>query len=78
MTYYLDQFIQKINAPVICIIDGIKTYYPSGKDLATHKFEKPYIISSITVDEKCAVIWLKENTSINNNNWIGEECVSFF
>ena len=79
MTYKLNPEIGKISAPVTLIIDGRELEYDNGSvAVDTAVFDKWYLIDEVNVKNGRILIYLKENTQINNTNWCGEEQVSFF
>lgn len=73
MRYKLDQSVSKIVSPIILVIGDTETAYESGKALAESDFDKRYLIDSIGVRDESIVITLKENDTINDTNWCGEE-----
>lgn len=80
MTYRLESFIEKITAPVICVLGDTKMEYANGRELSGQAFDKYWLVDSISVRDKKIVLVMKENTATNNIEWIGEEAVdkSFF
>ena len=79
MSYLLEEFVERIEGPVICVIDGVEYGYASGKELAQVSFEKRYVVSSISTSDKGIVLVLVENTRVNETTWAGDErWVSFF
>ena len=48
MTYRLfDSMIEKIESPVICVLDGEETRYASARELLTQGYAKKYEIANI-------------------------------
>jgi hypothetical protein len=80
MTYRLENFIEKITTPVICVFDGKEVEYADGKDLTSHAFDKYWLVDSINVIDGKLFLSMKENKNTNTIDWIGEEGVvrSFF
>ena len=80
MTYRLENFIEKITTPIICVFDGKEVEYADGKDLTSRSFERYWLVDSINVTDGKLVLKMKENKNTNTIDWIGEEGVvrSFF
>ena len=78
MTYKLNPSLAKIVSLVVLVMDGNETQYPNGAALAECEFEKNYLVESISARDSAVVVALKENTTVNQINWVGEEAVSFF
>ena len=75
--YVTEQFVSRINAPVICRGAGEELSFENGEALATYMFEKRYRVERIDIEEGKAVVNLKEIPDANVN-WVGNEEVSFF
>lgn len=75
MTYRLELFIEKIASPVICVFDDKEVEYIDGAALARETFDKYWLVDSISVRGDKIVLVMRENTKINNIEWIGEETV---
>ncbi len=52
MKYAIEQFVKKINAPLVCRFDDQELSFDDGKDLAKHWFDKKYEVDSIDKDSK--------------------------
>lgn len=88
MTYRLfDSMIEKIESPVICVMDGKETRYASTKELLAQDFAKKYEIASIKARNGDIVITLRESSVIPNDlsaDWAKEQMantgeeISFF
>lgn len=77
MNYKLDSIIEKIKAPVICVIDGQESEYADGAALYGQEFSKYYLIESLSVREEKIVVTFKENKREQGGpiNWVGEEAI---
>ena len=76
MTYVTEQFVKKIDAPIVCKFDGEELYFENGEELAAHQFEKRYVVDAIKIQDGKAVIALAE-LPVPNINYIGEEAVGY-
>lgn len=72
MTYKIEQFVSKINAPIICRFEDQEWSFKDGKELAGHVFDKRYLIDSLTIEGEKVVLALSELTQ-QPMNWTGEE-----
>ena len=77
MKYKIEQFVAKINAPIVCRFDGEELSFENGKDLAEYQFDKRYEITELTIEDGKVIACLSEQP-VPNMNWVGEEAVSFF
>lgn len=75
--YVTEQFVGRINAPVICRGAGEEVLFENGEAMAVYQFEKRYRVGRIDIEDDKAVVNLKEIPDANVN-WIGSEEVSFF
>ena len=75
LTYKTEHIVAKIDAPVICVIDGVETEYESGAAMYEHEFEKNYCVESISVRDSKIVVTLTEWKQ-TNVTWFGEEAVA--
>lgn len=75
LTYKTEHIVEKIDAPIICVIDGVETEYESGSAMYAHEFEKNYCIESISVRDSKVVVTLAEWKQ-DKFTWIGEEAVA--
>ena len=71
----IDQFVKKINAPIICKFDDLEMTFEDGDTLAAYEFEKNYDIVCVSVEDGKVVVELKEHSAPNINS-IGNEKVS--
>ena len=78
LTYRIEQWVAKIKTHVLVTFDDKEQIYESGEALANAKFDKYYLIEEIGIKGDMIAIKLKENDKLFNQNWIGEEAVSFF
>lgn len=78
MSYLLEDFVTRIESPVVCRFDGQKIRCGNGEELARFKFEKPYLLVSINVGRDAVILELMENTRMNETAWAGDEQVGFF
>lgn len=60
MTFRIDQFVSKIKVPIICKIDGEELSFANGEGLATHVFDKYYLIDSVGDEIVPTEGWIKE------------------
>ncbi len=77
MTFKLNPELRLIKAPVILVVDGEETEYPSGDALTALVFDQRYVIDSIRARNSSVLITLKINDRVNEITWIGEEAVNF-
>ncbi len=77
LKYNTDQFVKKINAPIVCKVDGKKLAFKNGETLTSYEFDKKYGVDCITIEDGKTVITLQEQ-GVPKVNWIGEEAVCFF
>lgn len=75
LTYKTEHIVEKIDAPIICVIDGVETEYESGATMYAHEFEKNYCVESISVRDSKVVVTLAEWKQ-DKITWIGEEAVA--
>lgn len=75
LTYKTEHIVEKIDAPVICVIDGVETEYKSGAEMYAQEFEKNYCVEGISVRDTKIVVTLAEWKQ-TNITWIGEEAVA--
>lgn len=75
LTYKTEHIVEKIDAPIICVIDGVETEYESGAAMYAHEFEKNYCVESISVRDSKVVVTLKEWKQ-DKITWIGEDAVA--
>lgn len=75
LTYKKEHIVEKIEAPIICVIDGGETEYESGAAMYAHEFEKNYGVESISARDAKIVVTLAEWRQ-TNVAWIGEEAVT--
>lgn len=80
MTYRLEQFIEKIKSPVVCVFDDKEIEYANGKELENQQFDKYWLVDSISVRDDKILLKMIENHNTNYADWIGEEGIdkSFF
>lgn len=74
LTYKTEKIVEKIDAPVICVIDGVETEYESGAALYVHDFDRNYSVESISMRDSKIVVTLAERVQVNMT-WIGEGSV---
>ena len=74
LTYKPEHIVEKIDAPIICVIDGVETEYESGAVMYAHEFEKNYCVERISVRDAKIVVTLAEWKQADIT-WIGEEAV---
>lgn len=75
MEYQLEQFVRKIESPVVCRIDDKELYFKSGEELAHHKFDRKYDIYTIQIHDNKVLLLLREQSSPQINS-VGEELVA--
>ena len=76
MGYNTEQFVGKINAPIICRGAEKDMSFENGEALAAYPFEKRYRVECIDIEDSKAVVTLKEIPNANVN-WVGSEEVPF-
>lgn len=78
MTYRVEQFVAKIESPVVAVIEGKQMEFADGKALAETAFSKLFRIESLTARGDKVYLKLVENDRLNDTNWTGEEQAGFF
>lgn len=78
MTYRVEQFVAKIESPVVAVIEDKQVEYPDGKALAGTAFSKLFRVEALTARGGKIIVRLVENDQINDINWVGEEQADFF
>ena len=78
MTYRIEQFVAKIESPVIAVLQGEQREFPNGRALAETAFSRLFRIESLTAQGDRIIIKLVENDRLNDTNWTGEEQAGFF
>ena len=78
MTYRVEQFVAKIESPVVAVIEDKQIQYADGKALAETTFTRLFRIDSITARGSKVFVKLVENDRLNDTNWTGEEQAEFF
>ena len=78
MSYVLEEFVARIESPVICRVEGRESKYRNGEDLARTRFDRPYFVSAITAGTDAVILELMENTRVNETAWAGEKRMTFF
>ncbi len=68
----IDQFVSRINAPIICRFEDQEWNFNDGKELAEYSFDKCLLIDSLTIEGGKVVLTLSELTQ-QSTNWTGEE-----
>lgn len=75
MKYVTEQFVKKINAPIVCRFDDHELSFDKGEDLAGHQFDKRYAVDHISIESGHIVVNLKE-CPVPDISSGGEELVS--
>ena len=78
MTYKVEQFVAKIESPVVAVIEDKQMEFVDGKALAETAFSKLFRIESLTARGSKVYVKLVENDRLNDTNWTGEEQADFF
>lgn len=69
-------FLSRIKSPIIAVIDGKEAKYSGGvQELLEQKFDKDYVVSTITARDSTIVIDFEENSIIPNDlnaDWVKE------
>jgi hypothetical protein len=80
MVYKSESFVERITSPVVVAFVDKEVEYADGRTLSEQKFDKYWLVDSISVWDSKIILVMKENRNINNVEWIGEEAVdkSFF
>lgn len=76
LTYKTESIVEKIEAPVICVINGVETEYENGAALYAYDFDRNYYVQSISVRGNKVVVTLAER-KLKNITWIGEDAVPY-
>lgn len=74
LKYRIDQFVEKIKAPIICQFGNQRMMFENGNTLAMYEFENSYDIESLIIEDGKVVVGLKER-SVPNINSIGDELI---
>ena len=77
MTYRVEQFVAKIESPVVAVMEDKQMEFADGKVLAEMAFSKLFRIESLTARGGKVIIKFVENDSINDTRWSGEEQTYF-
>lgn len=82
-----EQFVKKINVPIVCRFDGKELFFENGTDFAAYPLERNYLVDLITIENASVVISLREHPvsnihSIGNkmgsvNDWVKEHMEHF-
>ena len=64
MTYKLNPELRKIQSPVVLVIDGTETEYPSGEALTELVFEKRYLLERMSARDNKIVILLQDRSAM--------------
>lgn len=60
LIYKTEKIVEKIQAPVICMIDGVETEYENGAAMYAHDFDKNYQVERLSIRDGKIVVDLKE------------------
>lgn len=78
MTYKLEPWVGKINAPITVVFPGgEKLRLENGSAVAKSVFDKHYVVSSIGAEADRIILKLEE-IELLSTGWIGEEQQGFF
>ena len=75
--YHLDNFVEKIESPIVCAIEDAEYPFVNGKELSQHYFAKNYYVQSLKSQEGYVILKLAES-SANDINFHDPEQASFF
>jgi len=78
MTYRVEQFVAKIESPVVAKIGDHSIIFHNGDELASASFCEPLKIHSIYAENDRIIIELVKNDRLNDTYWIGEEQTFFY
>lgn len=78
MTYKLNNEVKKINSPIVLLLCDQELRFNNGAELAEKKFDKPYIIDTITAKDSVVFIAVSEKDNMPTTDGIDEKEVSFF
>lgn len=81
MTYKLNPIVGLFLSPIVLRFgesNAPDRHFLNGAQLAEETFDKNYLLESVSAQGEQIILTIKENTSVNTINWIGEEMVSFF
>ena len=71
MTHKVEQFVEKIMAPLVCRSGETEWKFNSGIELAKYSFDKHYLIDSLEIENGSVVLIFSEWTHVQTN-WVGE------
>lgn len=77
MTYRVEQFVAKIESPVVTKIGDHSIIFQNGEAFANASFCEPVVIDSIYAEDNRVVIELVKNDRVNDTNWLGKEQTFF-
>ena len=78
MTYRVEQFVAKIESPIVAVIEDKQMEFADGRALADTSFSKLFRVESMTARGDKVFVKLVENDRLNDTNWTGEEQADFF
>lgn len=79
-----DRSIEKISAPVVCKVREKAVEFANGAACAKTEFEKPYVLTDISIEGNKIVLTLEENscaskvpTYDDNAEWVKQQKKDF-
>lgn len=64
MTYKLENFIEKIKTPVICVFGGTEREYPDGSSLVSESFDTFWLVDEIITKDDKVVLVMKQHPAM--------------
>ncbi len=64
MTYRLENFIEKITTPVICVFDGKEYEYTDGSSLVKESFDIFWMVGDIKIRDNKVVLVMKHHPAM--------------
>ena len=64
MTYKLENFIEKIKTPVICVFDGKEHEYTDGSSLVKESFDTFWMVGDIKTRDNKVVLVMKHHPAM--------------
>ncbi len=75
MSYELSMILEKISGKFICVYDGARNEFASGKEFENSDMEKNCTVSTISTENGAIVLELKKwesNTPCADSEWVKE------
>ncbi len=73
MAYCVEQFVKKINNPIICVYKNNRLSFCNGLELSFFEFDNKVSINEITIENNNVLIQVIDGAGlITNESWIEE------